>query len=98
MSPEIAEIVAPFLVILGLGTMIVIGMKVRYNYLAKIRAPQPPDESVTKLAESVEILRTEVESLRDEHGELFERIEFAERLLTRERDAGALPGDAERLG
>ena len=42
-----------------------------------------------RLAEQIEALRHELLAVRDDVGELYERIEFAERLLTRGRSDDA---------
>jgi predicted nuclease with TOPRIM domain len=76
MPPELAESIGPVLAILGVGSMILVGMKLRY--------------SQERLVEAVTSLRDEVRMLREEFGELYERVEFAERLLTRGRADGEL--------
>ena len=35
MDPVLAESIAPFFPIIGVGTMVLIGMKLRYNYKAR---------------------------------------------------------------
>jgi predicted nuclease with TOPRIM domain len=47
-------------------------------------------EERERLVEAVTSLRDEVRMLREEFGELYERVEFAERLLTRGRADGEL--------
>ena len=44
----------------------------------------------------VQELREEVEELRRQLGEVQERLDFAERLLAKQKDAGALPPGGRR--
>jgi hypothetical protein len=87
MSPDVVEFLAPVLALLGLGSFVLIGMKLRYNHLRDTKHA-PRSEEVERLAESVDLLHDQVRVLRDE-------LDFTERVLTRGRaddDAqGALP-------
>lgn len=83
MPPEIAEAIGPVLAILGVGSMILIGMKLRYSHLRDTRLGQGGREEIGHLTEDVAALRDEVRLLRQDFAEMYERIEFAERLLTR---------------
>jgi hypothetical protein len=82
MSPDVVEFLAPVLALLGLGSFVLIGMKLRYNHLRDTKHA-PRSEEVERLAESVDLLHDQV------------RLDFTERVLTRGRaddDAqGALP-------
>ena len=82
MSPQaFAEYIAPFLAILGLGTFILIGVKMRIDYKLKLREmPESPD--MDRLTEVTERLYDDVQSLREGMVDLQERVEFTERLLT----------------
>jgi len=82
------------LAILGIGSMILIGMKIRYNHLRETRFGQGAQADVDRLTEDVATLHDEVRLLRQDFSELYERIEFAERLLTRGQvqDADRPPG------
>lgn len=95
MSPEIAEAIGPFLAMIGLGTMILIGMKLRYNHIQRTRFGHGADQERERLREDVDAVRDEVRALRDDFAELYERVDFAERLLTRgkapDADVDALP-------
>jgi hypothetical protein len=56
----------------------------------RIRGGSPPDERVQgELAE----VRQELDLVRQELGELHERLDFTERLLARSQVPGQLPGD-----
>ncbi len=83
MPPELAEAVGPVLAILGVGSMILIGMKLRYTHLRETRLDRGGKKEMEQLTEDVAALRDEVRLLRQDCAEMYERIEFAERLLTR---------------
>ena len=62
------------------------------------RRPQIGPSEVAKIAESIEGLRESVDSMRDELGEVFDRLDFNERILSQLADGGRvgnkeLPGD-----
>jgi hypothetical protein len=85
MDPILAEAIAPFLAIFGVGTMVLIGMKLRYNYKARIAEQTGSSGDVDRIANAVGDLIDEVQSLRDGLADLNERMEFTERLLTQGR-------------
>ena len=82
MPPEIVEPIAALIAIMGLGTMFLIGMKMRLSAKAKLQQGSKGEE-VDRLTDAVEGLAEEVRMLRDEYGELHERVDFAERILAR---------------
>ncbi len=82
MSPDVVELIAPVLALTGVGAMVLIGMKMRYTHLQRTRHGGG-GEDVARLTENVETLREEVRMLRGEYLELHERVDFAERVLTR---------------
>lgn len=94
MDPAFAEALAPLLAMVALGGAVLIGMKMRYNYLAKIRAGGADKAELARVTETVERLRDEVGDLREVVVELGERVDFTERVLARktDKDAPALPG------
>ena len=96
MPPELAEAIGPVLAILGAGSMVLIGMKIRYNHLRQTRLGQGGQEEMERLTEDVATLRDEVRLLRQDSAEMYERIEFAERLLTQGRAEDADPPPGER--
>ncbi len=82
MSPEILEVIGPLFAIIGVGTLILIGVRMRYKY--KIDSMQrPKSEQTERLTEAVDGLYEQSQLLRDEVNELQERLDFHERLLTR---------------
>jgi hypothetical protein len=94
MDPAVAEILGPVVALTGMGTMILIGMKMRYTHLHRTKLAKGAGQEVEQLADAVDSLRDEVRELREGVVDLHERVEFAERLLTRGRaegDQGALP-------
>jgi hypothetical protein len=93
MPPEVLEMIAPLIAILGVGTMVLIGMKMRLS--AKVQLQQgSKKEDVERLADVVDGLHEEVRALREEHVELSERMDFAERLLSSGKSGKALGGQA----
>ncbi len=89
MPPEIIEAIGPFLAIISIGTMILVGMKMRLS--AKVQLQQgSKGEDVERLADAVDGLHEEVRILREEYGELHERMDFAERILSTGKPRKAL--------
>jgi hypothetical protein len=88
MPPEALEIVAPLLALLGVGTFVLIGMKMRLD--AKVRLHSGRHEDVEQLTEAVEVLREEIRSVRGDVLELQERVDFAERVLTKGQSHGEI--------
>jgi hypothetical protein len=81
MPPDVIEMIAPLIAILGVGSMVLIGMKMRLS--AKVQLQQgSKKEDVERLADTVEGLHDEVRMLREEYAELHERMDFAERMLS----------------
>lgn len=92
MSPEIMELLAPILALVGVGGAVLIGMKMRYTHLQRTRAGGSVEQDVARLADSVDSLHAEVGFLRDQFLQLNERVEFTERLLERPKeDSGVRP-------
>lgn len=83
MSPEIAEFIGPVAALLGMGGTFLIFMRMRYNYLLHKGQGAGDAQVIEQLQESVERLHAEVQETREEFIELYERVEFAERLLAR---------------
>jgi hypothetical protein len=82
MEQQIAEAIAPLIALLGIGTFTLLGLRMYLGYRTKrleLSAGQPS----AHLEEAIEELRHEVQGLRGDVGELQERVDFAERLLTR---------------
>ena len=51
------------------------------------RRPQVSTSELARLVESVERLRESVDGMRDESGEIFDRLDFNERVLTQIADS-----------
>jgi hypothetical protein len=90
MDPILAETIAPFLAIFGVGTMVLIGMKLRYSHQARIAGRSGSSEDAERLNGTVGDLIDEVHLLREGLADLNERMEFTERMLTQ--------GKANELG
>ena len=53
------------------------------------------DKDIDELREAQMAILEEVEAMRHEIADVNERVDFAERMLAKRGDAGALPGNAE---
>jgi hypothetical protein len=96
MPPIILEALAPLIAGASVVSAILIGIKMRYTHIERMRAPNDAAQSAERLASATDALHDEVRLLRDEVQRLGERVDFAERLLERPKagraDSGALPG------
>ena len=88
MDPILAETIAPFFAIIGVGSMVLIGMKLRYNYKARIAEQTGSTEDLDRIANAVGDLIDEVQSLREGLADMNERMEFTERMLTQGKANG----------
>ena len=85
MHPELAEGIGITMAMISIGTMILIGMKMRLN--ARLRESSGTDnEELERLGDTVDNLHEQVRLMRDEFAELNERVDFTERLLARGSD------------
>ena len=94
MDPQLAEILGPVFAILGMGSMILIGIKMRYTHLRHTRYGQVGQQEIERLSEDVASLRDDYRMLREEFVDLYERVEFTERVLAQgkaDKDVDALP-------
>jgi hypothetical protein len=94
MDPVIADVLGPVLALLGVGSMILIGMKMRYTHLRHTRTGQVGQQETERLSEDVAGLRDDCRMLREEFVDLYERVEFTERVLAQgkaDKDVDALP-------
>lgn len=82
MPIEVFEAIAALLAMLGLGTFTLLGMKMWLRAKTE-RERAVPKQEVERLREAVESLHEESRMIREEFAELYERVEFAERMLTR---------------
>ncbi|KPK60212.1 MAG: hypothetical protein AMS21_09595, partial [Gemmatimonas sp. SG8_38_2] len=82
MNELVTEIV-PFFVLMGIGGMVLMGMRLRYQHLQRLKQGGSPSEEVERLTEAVSSLRDDVRLMREEVLSINERVEFTERLLER---------------
>ena len=87
MPPHIMDALAPLIPIISIGTMVLIGMKMRLTARLHASSNQNRDENdreeTERLTEAVDALHEQVRLMRDEFSDLHERVDFAERLLSR---------------
>lgn len=86
MNPLIAEFVGP---IVGVSIVIsgfLIGMRMWLH--RPVRGKGLPGEDAAQLLESMEVLQEQVQQLRGDMVDLHERVDFAERLLTKGEKKG----------
>lgn len=76
------DYIPPLIAFLSTGTFILIGMRMWLNARVK-RAELTPNEDLAHLREAIAQLREENQGVREELAELHERVDFAERLLSR---------------
>ena len=92
------EDILAIVLIFGGGTIVALGFSPVGRAVAdRIRgkhALPETEELRAELAEHREMLGEEVQELRRELGEVAERVDFAERLLTQQREAQRLTGGA----
>ena len=85
MSQAELEVLAALVGFLSSGTFVLIGFRMFLNYRAKrVGGGRADGETL----EALEALRRDLEGVRVDVGELHERMDFAERLLTRGRSDG----------
>jgi cell division protein FtsB len=97
MPPSVIDAIAPLIALFGVGTMILIGMKLRYSHVRHTRVERAGREEIAQLAEDVAALRDEIQVLRQDVTEMYERLEFTERVLAQGRPQDRLPPpDAQR--
>ncbi len=83
MTPQVTEMIAMVLTMGMIGSFVLIGMRMRIQ--AKRPGAQVDLEDLERLSDAVEGLTEQVRVLSDECSDLGERVDFAERLLTRGR-------------
>lgn len=80
--PSTAEVLILFAAVFGSGAMVAIGLWI----MGRLRRLEEGAAVQADLAGQVEALREQLAATREEVGELAERVDFAERLLTSGRD------------
>jgi len=87
MDPALADAIGPVFALTAMGTMILIGIRMRFNHKYRMLNRENP-EQVERLSEAVQRLHEDIRVLRDEMLELHERMDFAERMLTSGKEEG----------
>ena len=91
MHPEAIEGIMAVVGMLSLGGFVLLGMKMRYDYKSKTLDQPKSAEDIDRLADAMDSMYEQTRALREELGELQERLDFHERLLARgkeEEDGG----------
>jgi len=83
MPPAILDAIAPLIALVGLGTFSLIGLRMLLSYKARRLELSAGHRDTNGMEDLIDDLRSEVQLLRGEVGELHERVDFAERLLAR---------------
>lgn len=91
--PTVAEVLILLAAVAGSGGMVGFLGWLLYRVRRLEAGRGGGGEDVEQLAEQLDVLRAQLSAVRDEMGQLSERVEFAERLLTKGE-----PGDAARGG
>ncbi len=86
MDPAMFEGLMAVSAMLGIGTFVLIGMKMRFDHKAKMLQQPKGAEEVERLADAMDSMYEQTRALREDIGELQERLDFHERLLTRPKD------------
>jgi hypothetical protein len=81
----VLEMIIPFLGMMGIGGMVLIGMRLRYTHLQRLKRGAGAPEGMARLTEAVDSLRDEIRIMREEVLSINDRVEFTERLLERPR-------------
>jgi hypothetical protein len=81
MPPEAMEVIGAMVSVISLGTLVLLGMRMRYKYKLMREAPEPP-EALQRMTEVVDALYDQTCQLREDVTALQERLDFHERLLT----------------
>lgn len=91
MPPNVVDAIAPLIALFGIGSFVLIAMKLRYSYLRGTKQALG-QEDLDRLTQAIELLHDEMRVMKDEVIDLGERIDFAERVLARGRQGGDVPG------
>jgi len=83
MPPYVIDALAPLLALTGLGVFSLVGLRMFLTYKARRLELGAGRADPGRVEELIDDLRSEVQLLRGEVGELHERVDFAERLLAR---------------
>jgi hypothetical protein len=83
MDPAVFEGIMAVTAMLGIGSFVLIGMKMRFDHKAKMLDQPKNAEEVERLVDAMDSMYEQTRALREEIGELQERLDFHERLLTK---------------
>jgi len=86
MPPELFEGLIAMTAMISIGGFVLIGMKMRYQHKSKMLDQPKSAEDLERLADAMDSMYEQTRSLREEIGELQERLDFHERLLARGKD------------
>ncbi len=86
MGPEVVGIFVPIVAIIGFFGLM--GLRTWSSYKLKMR--DTPDGDNERLTEAVEQLNDEVGSMREDLAELYERVDFTERMLSEGKPKNAI--------
>ena len=86
MDPSILEPIMAVVGMLSIGSLVLVGMKMRYQHKAQMLERPKSSEELERLADAMDAIYEQSQALRDDIGELQERLDFHERLLTKGKD------------
>ena len=86
MDPSILEPIIAVVGMLSIGSLVLVGMKIRYTYKAQMLEQPKKSEELERLADAMDAIYEQSRALREDIGELQERLDFHERLLTKGKD------------
>ena len=88
MDPSIIEPIMAVFAMLSIGSLVLVGMKMRYQHKATMLQQPKNSVELERLADAMDSMYEQTRALREEIGELQERLDFHERLLTKGKDEG----------
>jgi hypothetical protein len=88
MPPEFFDGLMAMVAMISIGSFVLVGMKMRYQYKSKMLEQPKNAEEIERLADAMDSMYEQTRALRDDIGELQERLDFHERLLTRPKEEG----------
>ena len=86
MDPAVMESVVMLVGLLGMGGVVLLGMRMRYEYKSKKLEQSTSVEDMERLVDALDGLYDQAKAIREEMGELQERMDFHERLLTKAKE------------
>lgn len=88
MDPILADTFAPLFALVTVGTFVLIGLRMYLSHRGKA-LHAPGSLETERLTRELSEVRAQLEAVRDDVGELYERVEFAERVLTKGREGAS---------